>query len=203
MYRGEFFNSISHLVGASLALIGASVLITIAALEGDAIKIVGFSVYGVSLFLLFLASTLYHSFNGRVKAIFQTFDHIAIYLLIAGTYTPIALLSIEGAAGTWLLVAVWSLAAIGCLLECLPGKVHDAVSTSIYLLMGWSCVFTLESIIAGMSPEAFKLLVAGGVLYTVGVVFYVLDNWLAWCHEIWHVFVLGGSTAHYFTMYML
>ncbi|HAU67502.1 MAG: hemolysin III family protein [Arenicella sp.] len=203
MYRGEYFNSISHLVGATLALIGASVLITYASLEGDATKIVGFSVYGVTLFLLYLASTLYHSFSGRVKALFQTFDHIAIYFLIAGTYTPIALLAIEGSAGTWLLVFVWSLAAIGCVLESIPVKVHDAITTTIYLVMGWSCMLAMDSIVAGMSPIAFDLLVTGGVLYTLGVIFYVLDNWYSWCHEVWHVFVLGGSAAHYFTMFML
>jgi hemolysin III len=203
MYRGEYFNSISHLVGATLALVGASVLITVAALEGNVTKIVGFSIYGVTLFLLYLASTLYHSFNGQVKVLFQKFDHIAIYLLIAGTYTPIALLAIEGSAGVWFLLVVWGLAAIGCVLESIPVKIHDAITTSIYLAMGWSCMFTMESMMAGMSPIAFELLVTGGLMYTVGVIFYVLDNWLSWCHEIWHIFVLGGSAAHYFTMYSL
>ncbi len=203
MYRGEYFNSISHLVGAALALIGATVLITVAAIEGEPAKIVGFSIYGTSLFLLFLASTLYHSFYGRVKALFQMFDHIAIYLLIAGTYTPIALLAIGGETGTWLLVAVWGLALVGCVLESIPLKVHDAVSTTIYLAMGWSCVFAMDSIVAGMSPMAFNFLIAGGIFYTIGVVFYVLDNWYDWCHEVWHIFVLAGSAAHYFLMFML
>ena len=203
MYRGEYFNSISHLVGATLALIGASVLITSAVIEGDVEKVVSFTVYGISLFLLYLASTLYHSFSGRVKRFFQRLDHMAIYWLIAGTYTPIAILAIDGPAGTWLLIAVWSLAIIGNVLEAIPLKVHDAISTSIYLIMGWSCVFAMESIVAGMSPLAFTFLVTGGALYTIGVVFYVLDNWFSWCHEVWHLFVLGGSGAHYFTMFML
>ena len=122
MYKGEFFNSISHLVAAALALVGASVLITLAAVEGDAVKIVSYSVYSATLFLLYLFSTLYHSFQGRVKALFRKFDHHAIYLLIAGTYTPFALVAVEGATGWWLFGVVWSLAVIGIIVENLPIK---------------------------------------------------------------------------------
>ena len=203
MYKGEFFNSISHLVAAALALVGASVLITLAAVEGDAVKIVSYSVYSATLFLLYLFSTLYHSFQGRVKALFRKFDHHAIYLLIAGTYTPFALVAVEGATGWWLFGVVWSLALIGIIVENMPIKGPRVIPIIIYIAMGWACVFTMESMIAGMSTLGFYFLLAGGIIYTVGVVFYVLDNWYPWCHGIWHLFVIAGSVCHYFAILLL
>ncbi len=208
MYEGERFNSISHLVGAALALIGASVLITLAAVDGDALKIVSFSVYGVTLFLLYLSSTLFHSLQGRAKEIFQKLDHFAIYLLIAGTYTPVALVAIQGTTGWWLFGLVWALAALGILLDALPAGRFRARSKRIgpiiiYLLMGWCCLFAIDHIISSMSSAAFSLLLAGGITYTTGTVFFILDNWYAWCHEIWHLFVIAGSVCHYIAILML
>jgi len=203
MYKGEIFNSVSHLVGAVLALIGASVLITLAAVEGNVLKIVSYSIYSVTLFLLYLASTLYHSFQGRAKAIFQRFDHLAIYLLIAGTYTPFALVAIKGSTGWWLFGVVWTLAVIGMIIENLPIKGPRVIPIVIYLVMGWACVFTLDSMMAGMSEMGFTFLIAGGIVYSAGVVFYVLDYWLPWCHEIWHLFVIVGSICHYFAIFLL
>jgi len=203
MYKGEIFNSVSHLVAAALALVGASVLITLAAVEGDTLKIVSYTVYSITLFLLYLASTLYHSFQGRAKQVFQRFDHLAIYLLIAGTYTPFALVAIKGATGWWLFGVVWTLAVIGMIIENLPIKGPRIIPIVIYLMMGWACVFTLDSMMAGMSEMGFALLVAGGLVYSVGVVFYVLDNWFPWCHEIWHLFVMGGSICHYWAIFLL
>ncbi len=203
MYKGEIFNSVSHLVGAALALVGASVLITLASVEGNVLKIVSYSVYSVTLFLLYLASTLYHSFQGRAKAVFQRFDHLAIYLLIAGTYTPFALVAIQGATGWWLFGVVWSLAVIGMIIENLPIKGPRIIPIVIYLMMGWACVFTLDSMMAGMSEMGFAFLIAGGIVYSAGVVFYVLDHWFPWCHEIWHLFVIGGSVCHYFAIFLL
>ena len=203
MYKGEIFNSVSHLIGAVLALIGASVLITIATLDGDTLKIVTYSVYSVSLFMLYLASTLYHSFKGRAKSIFQRLDYLAIYLLIAGTYTPFALVAIKGETGWWLFGVVWALALIGMIIEHLPLKGPRVIPIIIYLMMGWACVFTLDSMMAGMSEMGFALLVAGGITYSIGVVFFILDNWYPWCHEIWHLFVIGGSACHYFAIFLL
>lgn len=203
MYKGELFNSISHLVGAALALVGASVLITLAAVEGDVLKIVSYSVYSATLFLLYLASTLYHSFQGRAKDVFQRFDHLAIYLLIAGTYTPFALVAIKGATGWWLFGVVWSLALIGIIIENLPIKGPRIIPIVIYVMMGWACVFTLDAMMAGMSELGFAFLLAGGIVYTAGVIFYVLDHWYPWCHEIWHLFVVGGSVCHYFAIFLL
>ncbi len=203
MYKGEIFNSVSHLVAAALALVGASVLITLAAVEGNILKIVSYTVYSITLFLLYLASTLYHSFQGRAKDVFQRFDHLAIYLLIAGTYTPFALVAIKGSTGWWLFGVVWSLALIGMIVENLPIKGPRIIPIVIYLMMGWACVFTLDSMMAGMSEMGFALLVAGGIVYSAGVVFYVLDNWFPWCHEIWHLFVIGGSVCHYWAIFLL
>jgi hemolysin III len=203
MYKGELFNSISHLVATVLALIGASVLITLAAVEGDTLKIVSYSAYSATLFLLYLSSTLYHSFQGRAKEVFQRFDHLAIYLLIAGTYTPFALIAIKGATGWWLFGAVWTLALIGMIVENLPIKGPRIIPNVIYIMMGWACVFTIDTMIASLSQMGFALLLAGGIVYTIGVIFYVLDHWYPWCHEIWHLFVIGGSACHYFAICLL
>ena len=203
MYKGEFFNSISHLVAAALSLVGATVLITLASIEGDTLKVVSYTVYSVSLFLLYLCSTLYHSVQGQAKAIFQRFDHLAIYLLIAGTYTPFALIAVKGSTGWWLFGVVWSLALIGMIVENLPIKGPRVIPIVIYLIMGWACVFTLDSMMAGMSETAFILLAVGGLVYSAGVVFYILDHWLPWCHEIWHLFVIGGSVCHYSAIFLL
>lgn len=203
MYKGEIFNSVSHLVGAVFAVIGASVLVTYASLQGDATKIASYTVYGVTLSLLYVMSTLYHSFKGRAKEIFKKLDHLAIYLLIAGTYTPFALVAIEGPTGLWLLGVVWALAAIGMVVENLPIKGPRILPIVIYLAMGWACVFTMDAMIAGMSPLTFNLLLAGGIIYSVGVIFYVLDHWFPIMHGVWHLFVLGGSVCHYFSVFML
>ena len=203
MYKGEFFNSISHLVAASLSLIGASVLITLAAMDGEHLKIISYSVYSATLFLLYLSSTLYHSFQGKAKRIFQRCDHLAIYLLIAGTYTPFALVAIKGATGWWLFGVVWSLALIGMIIENIPIKGPRVIPIVIYMMMGWACVFTLDEMIAGMSTTGFNLLLAGGITYSIGVIFYVLDNWYKYMHSIWHMFVIAGSFLHYFAILLL
>jgi hemolysin III len=203
MYKGEFFNSISHLVGTVFALVGSSVLITLAAVEGNALKIVSYSVYSSTLFTLYLSSTLYHSFRGRVKELFRKFDYHAIYLLIAGTYTPFALIALQGATGWWLFGVVWGLAVVGIIVENLPIPGPRVLPIVIYIAMGWACVFTLESMIAGMSPLAFYFLLSGGLIYTAGVVFYVLDHWYPWCHGVWHLFVIAGSVCHYIAILML
>ncbi len=198
MYPGERFNSISHLVGAVLALIGVTVLVTQAGIEGGATRIISFAVYGVTLFLLYLFSTLYHSLRGRAKAIFQTLDHHAIYLLIAGTYTPFTLVALQGSTtGWWLFGAVWGLAVIGIVIDTLRHEGGRILSVAIYLLMGWLILFALGDIIQALPPAGFWWLVAGGLFYTVGVIFYALASRWPWCHGIWHLFVLAGSVSHY------
>ncbi len=203
MYYGEKFNSITHLVGASLALVGGGVLVTMAAMEGDVAKIVSYSVYAVTLFILYLSSTLYHSFPGRVKKFFRVMDHQAIYLLIAGTYTPIAVVALQSAGGWWLLGGVWAMAVFGIVLDTLRRTGPRIGSVILYLAMGWFCVFALDSLAVLMPPASLRWLIIGGVFYTSGIVFYVLDSWYPWCHGIWHLFVLAGSISHYFMVVLL
>lgn len=196
--RGERFNSISHLVGAALAMAGLIPLALVAAEGGEARRIVCFAVYGVALVLLYLMSTLYHGLRGRAKDVFRRLDHIAIYLLIAGTYTPFALLVLGGSLGWTILAAVWSLALVGTLLDALrpPGR-SRALQVVICLAMGWMCLGGIQEIVASLPAGGFAWLLAGGVAYTVGVVFFVLDHRIRHGHGIWHLFVLAGSASHY------
>ena len=200
MHKGERFNSISHLIGAVLALAGGAVLVTFAAMDGDTRKIISYSIYGFTLFLLYLVSTFYHGLSGSVKRLFQVLDHQAIYLLIAGTYTPFMLVGLRGNLGWWMFGAIWGLAVFGIVLDALPRKGARVVPIIIYLVMGWFCLFALNPMIAALPPEGFRWLLIGGVFYTSGVVFYILDRWYPWCHGIWHLFVLAGSICHYFAI---
>ena len=200
MHKGERFNSISHLIGAVLALAGGAVLVTFAAMDGDTRKIISYSIYGFTLFLLYLVSTFYHGLSGSVKRLFQVLDHQAIYLLIAGTYTPFMLVGLRGNLGWWMFGAIWGLAVFGIVLDALPRKGARVVPIIIYLVMGWFCLFALNPMIAALPPEGFRWLLIGGVFYTSGVVFYILDRWYPWCHGVWHLFVLAGSICHYFSI---
>ncbi len=203
MYAGERFNSITHLVGASLALVGGAVLVTQAALTGDIPRIVSLSVYAVTLFTLYFASTLYHSFPGRAKRIFRVIDHQAIYLLIAGTYTPIAVLVLKSVGGWYLLAAVWAMAIFGMVLDAVRRTGPRIGSLILYLAMGWFCVLAWDSLVVLLSPEVLAWMIAGGAFYTSGIVFYILDSWYPWCHGVWHLFVLAGSISHYFAIMLL
>lgn len=203
MYKGERFNSISHLVGASFALVGGAVLVTMASIEGEVPKIVSYSIYAATLFILYFASTLYHSFPGRVKKVFRVIDHQAIYLLIAGTYTPIAIVVLKSAGGFWLLGGVWAMAIIGMVLDAVRRTGPRIGSIILYLAMGWFCVLALDSLVVLLPQASLVWLVVGGVFYTSGMVFFVLDSWYPWCHGVWHLFVLAGSVSHYFAILLL
>ncbi len=200
MYYGERFNSISHLVGAGLAVIGATLLITLSAMTGDPWKIVSFSVYGVILLCLYLASTLFHSFRGRAKQIWCKFDHCSIYLLIAGSYTPFALVSLRGAWGWSLFGVVWGLAIFGIVQELWLAQGKRILSMVLYVLMGWLIVIAIRPLLDVLGYEGFLWLLAGGIAYTVGIIFYVNDNRWRHAHGIWHLFVLAGSGIHFGTM---
>lgn len=202
MYKGERLNSITHLTGAALALAGLIILIDQAASQGDVMKIVSFSVYGTTLFLLYLLSTLYHSFRGRAKDIFRKFDHAAIYLLIAGTYTPFLLVSLEGPWGWWLFGIIWGLAIIGITLDTTLKPRREYLSVALYIVMGWLCLVAIKPLLKALSPEGFMWLLAGGIFYTAGVVFYVFDHRKSYFHAIWHLFVLAGSISHYFAVWL-
>lgn len=199
MVHGERFNSISHLVGVFLAAAGAAVLITGASLKGDVWRIVAFSVYGAMLIALYLASTLYHALVGRAKAVFQKLDHCSIYLLIAGSYTPFALVSLRGPWGWTLLGVVWSLALLGIAQEVWLARGARVLSLAIYVLMGWLALVAVVPLWKALGPDGFAWLAAGGVLYTGGIAFYATDHRVRHGHGIWHLFVLGGSACHFFT----
>jgi hemolysin III len=195
--KGERFNSISHLVGAALALAGVAVLVVVASHEGGARRIVAFSVYGASLFLLYLMSTLYHSLTGRAKNVFRVLDHQAIYLLIAGSYTPFTLVTLDGIVGWWLFGAVWGMAVLGLVIDALPRRSTRILPLIIYFVMGWLIVLALKPLLAALPHAGFLWLLTGGILYTSGAVFYALDRRYPWMHGVWHLFVLGGSISHY------
>ena len=200
MYYGERLNVGTHLMGTALAAVGATVLVVLAARTGDPWKIVSFSIYGVMLFALYGLSTAYHSTRGRLKAMLRRLDHCSIYLLIAGTYTPFSLVTLRGAWGWSLFGVIWGLAALGIAQEAWLGKGARVVSLVLYVVMGWLGVFAVEPLIAALTPAGFAWLAAGGLLYTVGIVFYALDEKLPHGHGVWHLFVLAGSASHYFAI---
>jgi hemolysin III len=202
MYQGERLNGYTHLAGSVLAVAGAITLIELAAHRADPVRLVSFSVYGTTLCLLFLASTLYHSTRGRAKAILQKCDHCAIYLMIAGTYTPFALVSLSGTWSWTLFCAVWSLALVGIVQELWIAKGLRLTSMAIYLIMGWLALVALAPLVDALSWNGFYWLLAGGIIYTVGIVFYLFDERFLHWHGIWHLFVLAGSAAHYAAIVM-
>ncbi len=197
MYYGERFNAITHLVGALFALAGTVVLIVLAALGGDPWKIVSVSIYGTTLVLLYTFSGFYHSFRGRAKDVLRQLDHHSIYLLIAGSYTPFCLVTLRGAWGWSLFGVEWGLALLGSLQEVILRGGTRILSVVIYVVMGWGALVALAELLHALGPEGFAWLVAGGLLYTIGIVFYAIDTRLTHAHGIWHLFVLAGSTAHY------
>lgn len=200
MYHGERFNAISHLVGASLALIGGIVLIVLASLHGDVWKIVGVSIYSFTLVLLYTISTLYHSMRGRAKDVLRILDFQAIYLLIAGSYTPFCLVTLHGVWGWSLLAIVWTLALLGILQEFRPKNSARILSIVIYILMGWVALAAISPLLHALGRTGFIWLAAGGLFYTGGIVFYAYDYKFKHWHGIWHLFVVAGSATHYFTI---
>lgn len=200
MYYGERFNSLTHLVGAVLALAGAIVLVVLAAVSGDPWKVIGVSIYGVALVLLYSFSTLYHSLRGRAKNILRELDHQSIYLLIAGSYTPFCLVTLRGIWGWSLLGIVWTLAVLGGLQDLRPRTEARVLSVVIYLLMGWVVLVALVPLLQALGPDGFAWVAAGGLFYTVGILFYALDSRLTHAHGVWHLFVIAGSATHYFAI---
>lgn len=200
MIKGELLNTVTHVVGAVLALAGLAVLIVSASLKGDAWRMVSFSVYGATLLLLYSSSALYHGTEGRVKNFLRVVDHQAIYLLIAGTYTPFTLVTLRGAWGWSLFGVIWGLAALGIVLDTLHKKGPRLAQLVIYLLMGWLITIALGPLLRALPFWGVAWLLAGGAFYTSGVVFYALDKRFRYFHGIWHLFVLAGSLCHYFAV---
>jgi hemolysin III len=200
MYYSEKFNSITHLVGAVLAIMGLGALITVAIQQKDILLFVGFLTFGLTLVMLYSMSTLYHSFKSPfLKRVFQQLDHISIYLLIAGTYTPFMLVSLIESNGLWILASVWGLAIIGITLELTLKNRIEALQIVIYLIMGWLIVLDFDALYTSLPETGIYLLTAGGLAYTIGIIFYVLAHkqLLRHSHGIWHLFVLAGSIFHF------
>jgi hemolysin III len=193
----EIASSITHGIGAGLSVAGLVLLVVLAAMYGDVWRIVSFSIYGTTLIILYLASTLYHSFrNRRVKKIFKIFDHSTIFLLIAGTYTPFLLISLRGVWGWTLFAIIWGLAVLGVVFKALFIDRFRKLSVLIYILMGWLCLIAVRQMVVRIPLGGLIGLTAGGVLYTSGIIFYAWRK-LKFSHAIWHLFVLGGSICHY------
>lgn len=195
----EIANSISHGIGLMAALVGTLFLVMRAAQHGDAGFIVGTSLFSASMILLYLASTLYHALpTGKVKRCFRVIEHSAIFILIAGTYTPLTLGVLRGAFGWTIFGIVWGLAIAGVALKAIYKTAHPILSTCLYLLMGWLLVIAVKPLFANMPTAGLSWLIAGGLSYTAGIAFFATDSRLKYGHLIWHLFVMAGTTCHYF-----
>ena len=195
--REELANALTHGLGAAAALAGGAVLVTLAALKGDGWQLAGAIVFGVCLLLLYLASTLYHAVQHPVlKGRLKVFDHCAIYLLIAGTYTPFTLVGLRGPWGWGLFAAIWTLAVAGVMFKLFFTGRFRGLSTAIYIAMGWLVLVAIKPLLAALDAWTFGWLLAGGVCYTLGTVFYHRPS-LPYSHAIWHLFVVAGSVCHY------
>jgi hemolysin III len=201
--RGEeIANSVSHGIGLVAALVATPFLVLQAVRRGDTGFIVGASVFAATMVLLYLASTLYHALPiGKAKRVFRVIEHSAIFLLIAGTYTPFTLGVLRGAWGWTLLGLVWGLAVAGVALKTLNRMSHPIISTSLYLLMGWLILIAVNPLYARVPASGLLWLVAGGVAYTAGVAFFAADSRLRYSHFIWHLFVMAGTACHYFAVF--
>jgi len=199
----EIVNAVSHGIGLGLAIAALVVLLVKASLYGSGWHRAGFLVYGVTLIILYLSSTLYHSVpQGKGKNILRIFDHSAIFLLIAGTYTPFTLILLRGPLGWTIFSVVWGIALIGIIGKIFWLEKFAIPSVFMYLIMGWLIVFALRPLAEGLDQASLWLLIAGGLSYTIGLIFYALRP-LKFHHAIWHLFVLGGSICHFFTVLFL
>lgn len=202
-FKDELVNAITHGVGALLAIAALVLLVVFSSIYGNAWHIVSFSIFGTTLVILYLASTLYHSLQGeRVKFIFRKFDHMAIFLLIAGTYTPFCFAALSGWIGWTVFGIIWACAILGIVFKALFTGRMEVLSTIMYVAMGWVIVFAIKPLYENISSTTFYLLLAGGLSYTAGTFFYVKDK-VRFFHGIWHVFVLIGSAFHFFSVLSL
>jgi hemolysin III len=198
----EIFNSTTHGAGFLLSVVGLVLCVVFSVKVKNVYAIVSSSIYGASLILLYISSTLYHSFpEGKVKRVFKFFDHTSIYILIAGTYTPFALLPLRGPLGWTIFGIIWGLALLGILFKTFFINKTDILSTIIYILMGWIIIFAIKQVYISIPKISFVFLVIGGISYTLGTIFYILDR-LFFFHIVWHLFVLAGSITHFFSIFL-
>ena len=201
MYHGERFNAWTHLIGAVAALVGGISLLVATSLLGEPLRIVSAAVYGTTLTLLYSISTLYHSVRGRAKVILRKLDHLSIYLLIAGSYTPFCLVTLKGAWGWTLFGIVWSMAVIGMLQEIKPRSEARVLSIIIYAVMGWIVLIAVGPLYRALGGAGFAWLVGGGACYTIGIIFFAYDSRFRHWHGIWHLFVIAGSLLHFIAIW--
>lgn len=198
----ELANGISHGIAMLAALIGAPFLILHATTVGSTAFVIGASIFAATIILLYFASACYHLLPpGEIKHLFRVIEHSAIFLLIAGTYTPILLGALNGSWGISLLIAIWSFALIGMLLKVYAPHFPAVLSTLLYLLMGWVIVVAIKPLLAVMAPAGVYWLVVGGLCYTVGVIFFIIDSRIPYSHFIWHLWVMAGTSCHYYAVY--
>lgn len=196
--KEELANSITHGVGALLSISALVILIVYASLYGNVWHIVSFTIFGVTMLILYMSSTLLHSFpEGKAKDIFEIFDHSSIYFFIAGTYTPFLLVVIKGTLGWTLFGIVWGLAIAGTVFKCFFVKKYLFSSTALYVVMGWLIVFAWKPLVNNLPTEGMTYLIIGGALYTLGAIFYVWRGF-KYHHAVWHLFVMAASVAHFF-----
>ncbi|WML27047.1 hemolysin III family protein [Neobacillus sp. OS1-33] len=196
--KEELANSITHGIGALLSISALVILIVYATLYGTVWHVVSFTIFGVTMFILYMSSTLLHSFPaGKVKDIFEIFDHSSIYFFIAGSYTPFLLVVIKGTLGWSLFGIVWGLAIAGTVFKCFFVKKYLFSSTALYVVMGWLMVFAWKPLVNNLAPQGITYLIIGGALYTLGAIFYVWRGF-TYHHAVWHLFVLAASMAHFF-----
>jgi hemolysin III len=201
MIHGERFNGVTHLVGTALALAGLPLLVVQAARSGRAMPVITFSIFGTCLVALYLVSTLYHSLRGRAKRVFRVLDHASIFVLIAGTYTPVALVSVGGAVGWTLFGVNWGLAVVGIVLSTLRWRHARKLTVPLYVIMGWLALGAIEPVVRGLGAAGFAWIVAGGLFYTTGLAFYAWKR-LPHHHGVWHLFVIAGSLCHFAAVFL-
>lgn len=195
----EVLNAVTHGIGAALAVAALVILLVMA--PKNAGTILCNTLYGVTLFVLYIVSTLYHALGiNRAKKVFRILDHCSIFLLIAGTYTPISLLIIGGTAGWVLFGCIWGAAVFGIVLNAIDMKRFSKLSAMCYLVMGWAVIFAVKPLVQAMPAREIVLMVAGGIAYTAGAVLYHMGKRIKYIHSVWHLFVLAGSILHFFTI---
>jgi hemolysin III len=201
--KEEIANAITHGIGALLSIAALVLLVVMAAFQGSAWHVTGFTIFGSTMLVLYISSTLYHAFNNqRVKNLFRKFDHMSIFLLIAGTYTPFCLTVLNNWIGWTVLGIVWSCAIVGIIIKAFHTGKHEKLSTFLYVMMGWIILPAVKPLYDAVSIEVFVFLMAGGACYTIGTYFFLKDT-KRYYHSIWHVFVLSGTVAHFFSVLLL
>ncbi len=200
----EILNAVSHGVGSIFGVIATTILLTLSIIYGDALAIISSAIYGFCLTLLYTMSTLYHSFtNPTIKRVFRIFDHASIYLLIAGTYTPLCLIALRGQTiGIIIVVVVWTCAISGVVMNAISINKTEKISLALYVIMGWAVVWVIVPIVNALPTAAFIILVLGGISYTSGIIFYVQKK-KKFMHGVWHIFVLTGSVLHFVSVLLV